>query len=120
MTTFFNGIDKIFQSNLKSIDKELKASARRQLTKAAKHLEDKIKAEAPKDTGDLIKSIKRRIMAFVALVGPTKPKAFIIEHGRDRHKNGVKVGRIEPNPFMARAAKAAAAGVKKILAERWI
>jgi|GEM_PF-6855745 len=116
----FNGIDTIFKSNLKSVDKELRTSARRQLVEAAKHLEMIIKSVAPKDTGDLIKSIKKRVKTLGALVGPTKREAFIIEHGRDRHKNGEKVGRIAPNPFMARAAKIAAAGIKKILSERWI
>jgi len=120
MKSGFNGVDKIFKSNLKNIDKELRASSRRQLVEAAKYLETTIKSVAPKDTGDLIKSIKKVVKTHGALVGPTKPKAFIIEHGRDRHKDGKKVGRIAPNPFMARAANIAAAGIKKILSEKWL
>jgi len=120
MKNGFNGIDKIFKSNVKNVDKELRASARRQLIEAAKYLEMIIKSVAPKDTGALIKSIKKRVKAFYALVGPTERHAFIIEHGRDRHKNGEKIGRIAPNPFMARAAKIAAVGIKRILSERWL
>lgn len=63
----------------------LEKPIRRLLEKAADFAEETMKKKAPKRTGRLRRSIRKRVGRFEAEIGPTVPYAVYVEYGTRPH-----------------------------------
>jgi hypothetical protein len=115
-----NGIVTKFESDALKVIKELDRGERANRAKAAKYAVPKLRAAAPKKTGNLRSSIRVRHWTRSSGVGFTRPKgahAWLVENGHDIVKNGIKVGRATGKPFFAPTWNSLIPELQKILEE---
>lgn len=115
MLEFKLDVDKREQKRLEKMlaeapEKVRKKYVRRAVSFAVSPVLKAAKKYAPKDSGDLKKSLKRKIKAYsrnatvIGIVGPEKykaPHAHLVEYGhRLVTKDGREIGFVPPHPFM--------------------
>jgi HK97 gp10 family phage protein len=135
-----NGIE--FKSYLKQVEREINAANRRAVRKAANVVfkeADNILAnptgDAPQTiTGNLRAGLAKEVKGAYARIGVKAPKgdvqggdagarrtaahAWLVEHGHDIIRDGVKVGEARPHPFLSTAFENTKDKVREILSER--
>lgn len=119
-----------FNSFLRDIEKDLKKSEKKLLSKAASHLKKKMKDKArvffKKQTGNLLKGIRSASDGqHRAIVGAGRParQAHLLEFGtvdRTVKKNGRFAGHVSPKPFIGPTFEEEAGAVEKIMSEPWL
>jgi HK97 gp10 family phage protein len=115
-----------FESNLKKIEREIRSENKRLLRKAADVVYKEAKSilnnptgDTPQElTGNLKRGMAKQIRGNYARVGNKAPHAWLVEHGHDIIRNGVKVGEAKPHPFLSKAFENTKDKVKEILSEK--
>jgi len=132
-----------FKSYMKEIEKELKKENKALIRKAAdvvlkeaRSILDNPTGDAPKKlTGNLRRGLKKEVKGTYARIGVKAPRgkledgeagenrrtaahAWLVEHGHDIIRNGVKVGEAKPHPFLSTAFENTKNKVKEILSEK--
>jgi hypothetical protein len=115
-----NGLTTKLSSHAFQVVKEIEKGEKAKRAKAAALVMPRLKAAAPKVSGNLRSSIKKQEWKRSTGVGFTRPKgshAWLVENPHDIVRNGVKVGRTKGNPFFRNTWNQALPEMIKILQE---
>ena len=122
----FKAKNLLYESFLADIDREMNKAARRQRTKAGKHVKKKLKQKTTQKFGadsNITKGIglKNLKKTTIVGVGPPAQAAHLIEFGTDEryHESGKYTGRIKADPFMIPVYREESPVVQQILAKEW-